>query len=402
MRLRTRIRTTQYPAHNVIETLLVARHPTLRALLVMKNLPGWRRWLQALTEPAASPALDTMLEEHRQRLPVLWLLGKTGAGKSSIIQRLTGDARAEIGTGFEPCTRSAMLYEHPKVAPVLRFLDTRGLGEAGYDPSDDLRMAQQGSHALLVITRVDDPAQETLIDALNALEDSREQLAVLHVHTALHTLTNTDLQRAIEHNARQIKHVMQMDVESVSVDFTDPDDGFEDPDLGLIQLREAIIEMVPELARVLTRQSGESQEDALFLSVRREILGYAGACGAIDLLPALGLVAVPSIQGKMLHTLAGRYGLSWDKRMASDFIAALGTSFVYRYLTSLGLRQLVKFIPVYGQSAGAAAAASISFASTYALGRAACLYFYRRNHDNPIDPDSLRQAFMDALKEQRH
>ena len=34
-------------------------------------------------------------------------------------------------------------------------------------------------------------------------------------------------------------------------------------------------------------------------------------------------------------------------------------------------RQLVKLIPVYGQTAGAAAAAAASFAATYALGKAA-------------------------------
>lgn len=369
----------------------------------MKDLPGWRSWFQAFTEPATSPALDALLEEHRQRLPVLWLMGKTGAGKSSIIQRLTGDSRAQIGNGFEPCTRSAMLYEHPQEAPVVRFLDTRGLGEAGYDPAEDLHTAQQGSHALLVITRVDDPAQQALVQALGLLDGvSRRKLAVLHVHTALHTLSDDERQRAIGHNSQQIKAAMRRDFDSVAIDFTDPDDGFENPDVGLSQLRAAIVDLVPELAEVLTAQSSESQEEALFLSVRREILGYAGASAAIDLLPAVGLVAVPSIQGKMLHTLAGRYGLTWNKRVAREFMAALGTTFIYRYLISLGTRQLTKLIPVYGQSAGAAAAASISFASTYALGRAACLYFYQQNHDNPIDPESLRQAFADAFKEHRN
>jgi uncharacterized protein (DUF697 family) len=357
--------------------------------------------LRALGEPGTSPALDELLEEHRQQLPVLWLMGKTGAGKSSIIQRLTGDSKAQIGNGFEPCTRSAMLYEHPDEAPILRFLDTQGLGEAGYDPTEDLHQAQQGSHALLVITRVDDPAQEAVISALNALNNSSDQLAVLHVHTALHTLECNDLQRAIAHNSLQIERALQRKVSSVQIDFTAPDDGFEDPDVGLAELREAIIAMVPELSRVLALQRSDSQEETLFLSVRKEILGYAGASAAVDLLPAVGLVAVPSVQGKLLHTLAGRYGLDWNKRMASEFVAALGTSFLYRYLTSLGTRQLAKLIPVYGQSAGAAAAASISFASTYALGRAACLYFYRRNHDSPIDQALLREAFTNAFKEQR-
>ena len=61
---------------------------------------------------------------------VVWLLGKTGAGKTAIIAALTGDPRAEVGQGFEPCTRTAAFYDVPREAPLLRFLDTRGLGEA--------------------------------------------------------------------------------------------------------------------------------------------------------------------------------------------------------------------------------------------------------------------------------
>ncbi|MFK8083191.1 MAG: YcjF family protein [Granulosicoccus sp.] len=367
----------------------------------MNALPGWRRWLQALIEPDNSPALDTLLNEHRQQLPVLWLMGKTGSGKSSIIQRLTGDSRAEVGNGFEPCTQSAMHYDHPRTAPVLRFLDTRGLGEAGYDPTEDLRMAQHGSHALLIITRVDDPSQDTVIRALQGLKGEREELAILHIHTALHTLNPPDLQRAITYNSQQIAQALDAQVDTVQIDFTEVDDGFENPHVGLAELQKAIVAMVPQLAKVLARNESSSQEETLFLSVRKEVLGYAGASAAADILPAVGLVAVPSLQGKMLHALAGRYGLDWNKRMASEFVAALGTSFLYRYLISLGTRQIAKFIPVYGQSAGAAAAASISFATTYALGRAACLYFYRRNHDKPVDPELLRAAFINAFKEQR-
>ena len=363
----------------------------------MNLKPGWRRWLQALVQPEPSPALEEALSRHRDTLPVLWLLGKTGAGKSSVIQRLTGDSRAQIGNGFEPCTRSAMHYDHPQDAPVMRFLDTRGLGEARYDPAADLAAARGGSHALLVLTRVDDPAQAALISALESLTRSDARLATLHLHTALHSLSDAERERAIQFNSEQVATALQRKPATVRIDFTDPEDGFDDPDVGLADLREAIIALVPELARVLSRSDGHT----LYLSMRREITGYASAAAAVDLVPAVGLVAVPSLQGKMLHALAGRYDIDWDRRIATEFIAALGSGFLYRYVLSLGSRQLAKLIPVYGQTAGAAAAASISFASTYALGRAACLYLYRRKHNQAVDPDVLREAFVQAFKEQK-
>lgn len=367
----------------------------------MSLLPGWRRWLQALVKPEPSPALEAALAHHRETLPVLWLLGKTGAGKSSVIQRLTGDSRAQIGNGFEPCTRSAVHYDHPREAPVMRFLDTRGLGEANYDPAADLAAARGGSHALLILTRVDDPAQAVLLAALKTLSETDVQLAILHIHTALHTLPGNELERAVQYNSEQVAAALQRQPAAVRIDFTDPDDGFENPDTGIAALRESIIALVPELAQVLSRHEGRDQEETLYLAQRREIMGYASAAAAVDLVPAVGLIAVPSLQGKMLHALAGRYDIDWDRRIATEFVAALGSGFLYRYALSLGGRQLAKFIPVYGQTAGAAAAASISFASTYALGRAACLYLYRRKHNQRIDPETLRLAFLDAFKEQK-
>src|SRR5262249_22317072 len=93
----------------------------------------------------SSKARDQQLRQHLERLrqrlpvPVLWLFGKTQSGKTSIIRYLTGADAAEIGQGFRPCTRFSRLYEFPTAeAPLLTFLDTRGLDEPGYDPSEDL------------------------------------------------------------------------------------------------------------------------------------------------------------------------------------------------------------------------------------------------------------------------
>jgi len=369
-------------------------------------LPALRRWLRAIAQPEISPELEAALaaelRDARARVPVLWLLGKTGVGKTSIVQRLTGDSRAEIGNGYEPCTRTALEYDHPAGQPVMRFLDTRGLGEPHYDPKEDLAACRTASHALLIITRVDDPVQGIVTDALQRLEADGDALAILHVHTALQAVpVEQDRARAVTHNQRQIMAALGREVPVVQVDFTDEADGFDDPDLGLGELRQAIIDLVPALELALAVKHKGDREQQAFLANRTEILGYAGAAAAVDLLPAVGLVAVPSVQGKLLHALAGRYGMPWDKRTARDFLAALGTSFLYRYILSLSGRQLAKLIPVYGQTAGAAAAASISFASTYALGRAASLYLYRRAAGEPVDSDDLQAAFRRAFNEHK-
>src|SRR5215475_2914743 len=95
--------------------------------------------------------------------PVVWLLGKTGAGKTAIVAALTGDPRAEIGEGFKPCTQTAAFYDVPAEVPLLRFLDTRGLGETDYDPANDIAWCEGQSHLLLTVMQVADPAQQTVL-----------------------------------------------------------------------------------------------------------------------------------------------------------------------------------------------------------------------------------------------
>ena len=102
---------------------------------------GWRKLREMLIAPKVDEqALNEALEtaSSRQPPPVLWLLGQTQSGKTSLIRALTGSTDAEIGNGFRPCTKTARFYDFPTDAPVVRFLDTRGLGEVDYDPGSDI------------------------------------------------------------------------------------------------------------------------------------------------------------------------------------------------------------------------------------------------------------------------
>lgn len=359
--------------------------------------PGWRQWLNALLKPDVSPELAELLSARASTVPVIWLLGKTGSGKSSIIQRLTGDSKAQIGNGFEPCTSTANMYDYPHAAPVMRFLDTRGLGEPNYDPSQDLQQCQQVSHVLVLVTRVDDTSQASLTQALEKLPRVNDSTPLLQVHTALHSVNADSLQRAINYNQKQIEAALGFSIAQVSIDFTRYEDGLDDPDRGLEELQAALIEQIPALTAIMSKAELGDVELGIFSAHKKHVLGYASAAAAVDVVPAVGLFAVPSVQGKMLHTLAGRYGLIWDKQLITEFLAALGSGFVYRYGVSLLGRQAAKFIPIYGQSIAAATAASISFASTYALGRAACLYFYKRSTHQTVESDDLRAAFTEAF-----
>src|SRR5438552_12111982 len=97
-----------------------------------------RHWLRpAPHDEALHHTMDRL--RAKAPVPVLWLFGKTQSGKTSIIKYLTGADQAEIGTGFRPCTRFSSRYLFPtEEAPLLSFLDTRGLDEPGYHGTEDL------------------------------------------------------------------------------------------------------------------------------------------------------------------------------------------------------------------------------------------------------------------------
>jgi uncharacterized protein (DUF697 family) len=97
--------------------------------------------------------------------------------------------------------------------------------------------------------------------------------------------------------------------------------------------------------------------------------------------------------------LANQYGVQWNKRTFTELTGSLGSSFALQYSAKLGARQLIKLIPVYGQTIGAAAAASMSFATTYGLGRVACYYFYHKSKGEPISEQVMQNLYKNALKQ---
>ena len=172
---------------------------------------------------------------------------------------------------------------------------------------------------------------------------------------------------------------------------------------GIIEeLNTKLKELLPIAAELRATTEHKKTEEGNFLKLRKEILWWAGAAGVSDAIPGVGIVSVPTIQLKMLHGLANQYGVEWDKKILLEFVSTLGAGFGLRYLSTFGIRQLVKFIPVYGQVVGGASAAVISFCSTYAIGRVACKYMYHKSKGEPVNNDDMRAMYdsaFDSVKE---
>ena len=393
--------------------------------------------LRNLNQWLGGSALDEA-EFDRQRshllgttpIPTLWLLGKTGSGKSSIVQALTGSPEAVVGPGFRPETRSTCVFDFPDPeTPLLRFLDTRGLGEAGYDATADLAELSQRANLVLVTVRATDQALEPVVEPLRAIRQAQPHLPVLLAVTCLHDCypgeqhpavdpwgtvagtagrqpTNsgpqtpsTDLPANLPGNLARCLSAQQerfagLYDQFVAIDFTPEDHGYQPPLWGLDCLRQALLDLLPPAYRSalagMTEVSGalanlyERQALALTLGASR----MAAAAAAIPA-PWVDIPFVMALQARLVQRLARLYQQPVDKALWAQLAAALGGRVALRMM----LREALKVIPWVGSAANAAAAG----ASVYATGVALSWYFQQRRQGHLPDMAELRERYQAQL-----
>ncbi len=382
---------------------------------------NWRKLRDTLLNPQVDPALlDEAIARasERQPPPVLWLLGKTQSGKTSVIRALTGSERAEIGNGFQPCTQTAAFYDFPADVPVVRFLDTRGLGEVDYDPAEDIAYCEQQAHLLVVVMKATDQAQQSVVDVLTRVRRRRPDWPVLVVQTCLHEAypddrdhpdpwpfhepdspaIPADLRRCLQAQREMLQALPgEGAVHWVPVDLTLPEDGFEPVDYGLEALWEGI-EATSSMGLQALLRADVDVQNTYSRAAHPHIMGHALAAAGLGALPLVDIALLPTLQVKLLHTLSSIYGHHWNRRTSKEFFGLLGAGIVAGYGLRWAGRSLIKLIPVWGQTAGAVWGASSSAAVTYALGKSACYYLGRKSQGMAVDGDKLRHIYADAFR----
>ncbi len=373
-----------------------------------------------------------ILAGARAIAPVVWLVGKVQSGKSTIVRAMTQSDAAEIGSGFRACTRSAAVFDFPADAPVLRFLDTRGFGEAAYDPAEDLAFAERQAHLLLVTMRVMDVNQVAVVSALTTIRKRHPEWPLVVAQTCLHEgyvlgaghllpypfaradaddldalSLPTDLIRCLKFQRSLLADLPgRAPVVFVPIDITKPQDDLAPADYGLDALADALVRVAPNAMRHVIQSLPGVEADGRKRLADPLIMGHAMAAAGSDLVPAVGAVAVSAVQARLLQRIGEIYGISWDRQSLAEFAAALGTGVAARTLVGFGLRQLAKLIPAYGQTIAAATSSAMSFAVTFAIGKAASHFLTQRQRGlaseetAAVYQQSLRQA-MRLAKERK-
>ena len=345
-------------------------------------------------------------------IPVVWLFGKTGSGKTSVVRFLTGAPDAEIGTGYRPQTQFSRQFDFPSEdEPLIRFLDTRGLGESVYDPQVDLQTFDASTHVVIVTVRAMDHALKEIVDPLRDIRAARPHRPILLALTWLHEAypgeqhpqpdpfeAGGDPSRIDANLARSLKAQEERFAglvdRIVPIDLTRPEEGFAEPNYGGQRLKDAVIELLPSAYRSALLQFDEALQPLKDLHERRAmpyIVAYASmaATAAAVPVPWVDIPVVLGIQSHLVYKIGQLYGQALHASELRALAAAVGG----RVLTRLAVRGFFKFMPIVGSAANAA----LSFAYTFALGKACCWYFAEIRAGHAPKPEDLERVWSEQL-----
>jgi uncharacterized protein (DUF697 family)/tellurite resistance protein len=136
----------------------------------------------------------------------------------------------------------------------------------------------------------------------------------------------------------------------------------------------------------------------------KTILNYSVLNGALELLPqSVATMAIIPLQMKMVYRLGKAHGYELDRGHVKDLLATLGVGLTSQYVEEIARKMLGGLLGKLGggllRGVGRQGVSSaMAFASTYALGQVAKLYYAS---GRKLDAASLKQAFQTVLGEGR-
>ncbi len=145
-----------------------------------------------------------------------------------------------------------------------------------------------------------------------------------------------------------------------------------------VETSTALVKQADQIVTVPLETPGPNPADQ---EVDGMVLRYAILNGALELLPQnLATLAILPLQTKMVYRIGKKYGHNLDKRSLGEFLAVLGLGATSQMLENVARKLLGglarKIAGGMGKTAASlATGAAFSFASTYAIGQLAKVYY---------------------------
>lgn len=360
--------------------------------------------------------LRTVLLDRRP--PALVLVGRRGAGKSSLVNAMLGARVAAIGHVTAQTGRGRW-YTVERGGAAMRVLDTRGVQEGSAPAEDDdarsalesmaVELRAQAPDVVVFVVKASDvdSAIDADLDALDhVMSDIRrahrleppivavvthcdllepkpvrlhvpegetvDEFEEKHRHVAL---AEHALARKIDaRNALAMRHVATVGV-SAYLSWRSDGSVRADERWHMAELTETLFRHLPEAGRAELARATQVR------AVQEDLAGTltsatAALCAGIAAIPLVHLAVVPltSLQAGLVAGVAWIAGRSVDRQGATEFMTGLSANVGLGLGLRAGVRALMSIV---SPASGAIVSAAVAFSGTMAVGAAAQAYYIR-------------------------
>lgn len=388
-----------------------------------------RKLIDAITD---DEDLNTLLEGLKNpRPPRFVLVGRTGVGKSSLINAMSGKYLAEV-SDVEIGTKEARRFTYESEGQVyFEVIDTRGIGESEtFDTKAEDELAgvirEFRPDALIFLQKATERAHidKDVLVTKQLMEKTGGELPLIAILTHIDELNPSRIKEPylypkdkidlIAEKTGQLERIfMQYGLDATAIlpvssyiEWSrDPDnvpDGEHDhPEIafdgrkGIEELLDFLEESMDVRAAIHLGLTVRLNRVATGIAERFiRIFSALSATVALSPIIASDIAVLLTLQSMLMMIIAYLSGRELEFKTARDLLISLGgigaTGFTLRIVAQQGS----KFANLVFPGAGSALSATIASGGTYAIGKAAIAYYLR-----DVPENELQQVVKEAHKE---
>ena len=339
------------------------------------------------------------------------IVGRRGAGKSSLINAIFGDEKAEVGD-YKSQTGSGKWYLFENELGGIDILDTRGLGEThqpeeaakAANPLEEVKQSIRTKCPDVILflckgkeagARLDEDLQQLLQLKQTIHEIHDYDVPIVGIITQVDELAPVSASEPpFDHPKKQenIKATVKLLEERIEEVITTPTNvipvcAYMEMEDGKIEydrrwnidvLLDYLLTELPREAQVIIAKLSKVKtvQKKLARNIAKSVMTVTGLVGATPV-PIADMPIITGLQLSMIGTIAMIGGKKLNRKTVGQFVGAMGVNVGVGMALRGISRQLVKVFP----GAGSVISGTVASAGTYALAEAAIAFFIDRKSE---------------------